>query len=882
MLLRPGSTLGPYEILAPLGSGGMGEVWKARDSRLDRFVAVKVLPEHLVTSVDALGRFEREAKAIAALNHPNLVAIHDFATHEDAPYVVMELLEGHALRTRLLEGPIPPRQATELAIQIAHGLAAAHEKGVVHRDLKPENLFITNSGRLKILDFGLAKQLIPPPSGPRSSMPTLVASPGPKTTQGMIMGTVGYMSPEQVRGEASDPRSDIFSFGVVLFEMLTGQRAFRRDNSIETLNAILKEDPPALGEGTRTLYPPGLIHIMERCLEKGAARRFQNAEDLAFALQNLEFASSSMARFPALRVGRPLPLVAAGLGGAILACAAGWGFLRPDPPVLRKLLIPVPGLRVGLQCPPMLSPDGKRVLFAAGADLYVRELDEVEPRRIVEGGRPSLATWSPDGHEIAYLSKRELYRVSILGGTAMQVATVPTGLGGNTPGLAWMPDGRIALAPAANGTGIYTVPDTGGEFTELVSRVQGVESDFHKPSVLPDGKTLLYVVDKNASGANVLEVLRDGKRKEILHLPDDLHEVVDAPVYTPSGHILFHRQVHSPGIWALPFSLARLEATGAPFLVVPGGRFPSPSKDGSLLYCHADDSLRQVVAVDRDRKVTPLAEAGLLSQDPSFSPDGRRLAWANGNILITDLRSGTTSRLTYNDAVNSFPAWLPEGDRLLFSTRSGGGGRQIALLPVDGSTGPAKVAPPLGSQEYGLYPAPSRDGRWILFCRTQAGTGTDIFAMDRTRGNQVREIYVAQGAQAFPSLSPDGRFVIYQGQETGRDEIHVRTFPEPTGHWQLTAKGGVRPRWSPKGDRAFFVQDDQLMEVEVRFRPTFSFGTPRKVFDLEGSPAFQGAYDVAPDGRSFAMVREVETGRFGPRAMTFVEHWAQELQRRKK
>ncbi len=697
----------------------------------------------------------------------------------------------------------------------------------------------------------------------------------------MILGTVGYMSPEQVRGEPSDPRSDIFSFGVVLFEMLTGQRAFRRDNSIETLNAILKDDPPALEEKRATL-PPGLVHIMDRCLEKSAARRFQNTEDLAFALRNLEFTSSSVSRFPGVRVRRPWPFLAAGLVGAALALGAvGWA-LRPTEPALRKLMIPVPGLRVGLQTPPMLSPDGKRVLFAAGADLFVRELDEVEPRRLVTGGRPTLATWSPDSHEVAYLMKRELHRVSILGGTPRMVATVPTGLGGNTPGLAWLADGRIVFAPSANGTGIYSVPDTGGEFTELVARVQGIESDFHKPFVMPDGTTLLYVVDKNASGANVLEVLHAGKRKEILHLPDDLHEVLDAPVYSPSGHILFHRQVHSPGIWAMPFSLARLEATGVPFLVVPGGRFPSPSKDGSLLYCHADDSKRQVVLVDRDRKVTPLGEPGLLTQDPAFSPEGRRLAWADGNIMVADLRDGAITRLTFNDAVNSYPAWMPEGDRLAYSTRTGGGGRQIALLPADGSAGPAKVAPAMGPQEYGLYPAPSRDGKWIVFGRTQATTGTDIFAMDRTRGNQVREIYVAPGAQAFPSLSPDGRYVLYQGQETGLDEIHVRTFPVPSGHWQLTAKGGVRPKWSAKGDRIFFIQDDVLMEVEVRVNPSFSFGTPRPIFALEGNPAFQGAYDVAPDGRTFAMIREVETGRFGPRTMTFVEHWDQELQRRRK
>jgi Tol biopolymer transport system component len=545
-------------------------------------------------------------------------------------------------------------------------------------------------------------------------------------------------------------------------------------------------------------------------------------------------------------------------------------------------MLPVPGLRLGLQCPPTLSPDGKRVAFAAGADLWVRELDEAEPRRIVEGGRPSLATWSPDGQELAYLGKRELWRVSIRGGSPRQVATVPTGMGGTTPGLAWLGDGRIVFAPASNGTGIYAVPDTGGEFTELVARSQGVESDFHKPSVLPDGRTLLYVVDKNASGANVVEAFRDGRRKEILHIPDDQREVLDAPVYAPSGHLLFQRSVHNPGIWAVPFSLSRLETTGAPFLVVPGGRWPSPSRDGSLLYCHADDSLRQLVRVDRSRKVTPLAEPTHLSQEPQFSPDGSRVAWTNGNIVVTDLRSGETTRLTFNDSVNSHPAWTPEGTHLYYATRDGGGGRQIAMVPADGSLGPARVTAEVkGPQEYGLYPAPSRDGRWILFGRTQPGTGTDIFAMDRTQGNKVREIFVSPGAQAFPTLSPDGRFVLYQGQETGRDEIHVRSFPDGSSHWQVTSKGGIRPLWGAKGDRIYFLVDEALMEVEVKLRPSFSFGSPRKILDLDGTPAFVGAYDVAPDGTSFAMVQELETGRYGPKAMTFVENWVLDLARRK-
>jgi len=627
--------------------------------------------------------------------------------------------------------------------------------------------------------------------------------------------------------------------------------------------------------------------VIQHCLEKDPAHRFQEAHDLAFALGNLSFGSEQTVAFttPFAPRNRRTTLLWSGLVALVLlgtAVGAWWLGSRTSSAPLRKLTLPVNDLRVGIDSPPMLSPDGRRVLYVAGRGLWVRDLDQLEPRRIVEDARPAFPTWSPDGTDIAYLVHRQIFRVPAQGGTPLQVGSIPTGLGGTTPGLAWLADGRIAFAPAANGSTLYVVPAQGGEFTELFARTPGKDSDFHKPSVLPDGRSLLYVADMDVSGANILEVFRDGKRKVILHIPDEQREILDSPVYAPSGHILFHRRVQGQGIWALPFSLRRLEATGPPFLLVPGGRWPSVSRDGSLLYCSADDSLRQLVLVDRDRKVTPVADPSVYCSDARFSPDGTRVAWASSDIMLTDLQRKTTARLTFDNAVNNTPAWSADGRTLFFTSRQGGAGRQIARVPVDGSASPVLLSPDQkGSYEYGFQPCPSRDGRWVVFTRIQPGVATDLFALDTAQGDKVSVVFSAPGAQTNPSLSADSRYLLYQGDETGRDEIHVRTFPDTNGHWQISTKGGTRPRWSANGDRIYYLEGESFMEVEVSQKPAFTFGVPRRIFDLDGSPTFLGAFDVSPDGRTFAMVVEVDPARYGQKAMTLVENWAQELERRK-
>jgi len=464
MSIPSGSRLGPYEILGAIGAGGMGEVYRAKDSRLNRLVAVKVLPTHLATSPDALGRFEREAKAIAALNQPNIVCIYDFGRMDEVAYVVMELLEGRSLREQLDAGPLPPRKAVELSIQMARGLAAAHAKGVIHRDLKPENLWVTQTGQLKILDFGLAKNVTEPASGGAGLLATEALSLGPHTERGMILGTLGYMSPEQVRGEAVDPRSDLFSFGTVLFEMLTARKAFVRATGADTLSAILKEDPPELAESSAPI-PPGLRRILDRCLEKVPAHRFQNAEDLAFALENLSTSSDSRASFAApfapknRRTSWLWGAVAAGL--MVGASVLGWA-LRGGP-------VRQPTMRFELTYPPEvttvdaahISPDGLHLAFhgmdtTGRSRLWVRHLNAVAALPLPgteDAGRPF---WSPDSRFLGFVAEGKLKKIDIAGGPAQKICDAPGGSDGS-----WSPEGVI-LFDGTDTQPIYRVSAAGG------------------------------------------------------------------------------------------------------------------------------------------------------------------------------------------------------------------------------------------------------------------------------------------------------------------------------------------------------------------------------------------------------------------------------------
>ena len=834
MTLTPGTKLGPYEILTPLGVGGMGEVWKAKDTRLDRFVAVKVLPSEMATNADALARFEREAKAVAALNHPNITGIFDIGRVDDIAYAVMELLEGESLRTRLMEGPLTPRLAAELAVQMAHGLAAAHDKGVIHRDLKPDNLWITSEGRLKILDFGLAKQVAPMGRGSQSYLATQAVSPGHvlHTEEGMILGTMGYMSPEQVRGETVDARSDIFSFGVVLFEMLTGQKAFTRDTAADTMAAILKEDPPELLDSGKAM-PMGLRRIVDHCLEKIPARRFHDAQDLAFALESAAAPSSnSNAPFtaPFAPQNRRTSWRWAALGAILLAVAvlAGWtlrGKLAPsqaNSPVAVRFLT-----YSGRDTSPAVSPDGRTIAFSSQRDGQPR----IWLKQLRGGGELALTTgpddfprFSPDGSSILFIrsegSGTSLYRMSVLGTDVHKVAE------GATHGD-WSPDGnRIAFlrAKAEAGTvqSILLFIDAGGGAEKELARFPSER--MVAPRWSPDGSAIALTSDGNSSGGYIPKIIRVGARDGAIRAFGTATKfgAISTSVWVSSEEVVYfqaesvigngagtspskaYRQNLSTGS-VQPLFWAPVSATGVD--VLPGGRVVFDGISGR-------QALREYPL---DRKGPPrwLTRGNINDRQPVFSHEGEWVVFSSnrsGNLDLWEVssRTGVVKSLTDDAAEDWDPGFTPDGKHILWSSNRSGA-FEIWMANPDGS-GAHQVSQDGVDAE---NPTMTRDGRWVVYMSTNPkAPGMWKVHPDGTGAERV----VGGTNMNLPEVSPDGQYVMYQSQlnpllvtlhvvrvEDGSKEVFQTTVE---GLRKTVATSG-RSRWMPDGRHIIFTGQDE-------------------------------------------------------------------------
>ncbi|HEX4950572.1 MAG TPA: protein kinase, partial [Blastocatellia bacterium] len=746
MNITPGLKLGSYEIIALLGKGGMGEVWRAQDTRLDRAVAIKVLPASLAHDADRLSRFALEAKATGALNHPNILTVHDIGTHEDAPYIVAELLDGTELRAQLEPGALPVRQAIEYARQIAAGLAAAHDKGIVHRDLKPENLFVTKDGRVKILDFGLAKltQVRNAERGMRNvEADTLIQGEAKTphsalrtpqlTAPGTVMGTVAYMSPEQVLGKDLDQQSDIFSFGIILYEMLSGQRPFTGNSLVETMNAILKEDPPELANAK---VSPPLEKIVRRCLEKQPERRFRSAHDLGFALEALSTPSvprlETTAALPAVTESSPvstarwlgnarlwMAVAAVLLLGLLLALPFAVKYLRQSPlaaPVAARFTIAAPEKATSILVPE-LSPDGRHLVFAAISEgrrmLWLRPLGSLtaQPLPGTEGvsGSPF---WSPDSRSLGFAAGSELKKLDLAGGAPQTLCKLPVGL--LTFGGTWNRDGVILFSGLAE---IYRIPATGGEPTVALRTDQ--PSLYRLPVFLPDGRHFLVRRTTTPEAAEIHLAALD--RQETTRLL-----AADSQARYANGHLLFAR---AGALLAAPFDAVGLKLAGEPFVVadkvrVAGnsgrGQF-SVSDNGSLVY---DPNVltdnQQLTWLDRAGK--PLGTVGPPGEYayPRLAPDGKRVAVVrydpqirSRDIYVIDLARGAGSRLTFDPGNDQFPIWSPDGSRIAWSANRDGAfqiyqklasgvGQEELLLKAD-------VAISSGSW--------SADGRFLLYGR---------------------------------------------------------------------------------------------------------------------------------------------------------------------
>jgi eukaryotic-like serine/threonine-protein kinase len=865
MPIAIGTKIGPYEILGWLGAGGMGEVYRARDARFGRDVAIKVIEPAFAADASRVHRFEQEARAAGQLNHPNILAVHDAGVHEGAPYLVSELLEGESLRSRLKDGALPPRKAIEYARQAAEGLAAAHDKGIVHRDVKPDNLFITKDGRIKILDFGIAKL-----AAPRDD-PTRHTGFATDTAAGTVVGTAGYMSPEQVRGEVVDARSDIFSVGTVLYEMLTGRAPFTRETAAESMTAILKEEP---AEPLSPEVPPALARIIARCLEKTREARFQSARDLAFGLDVLSgtHGTAASALAPALTRRswlhhRALPWAVAGVLAIGLVGAAVWS-ARPVPgPGIARLLVALPaGQRFdgsGGGHVVALSPDGTKIAYVAPTSLlYIRSISELDAKAIpgaerFDGVREPV--FSPDGAWIAFyaVADQTLKKMPVTGGVAMTLcpADSPTGIN-------WGPDGIVF---GQGGKGVMRVSPNGGR-PEVLVRVKDGEVA-HGPQVLPGGKQLLFTLavrltpgysDPWDKARIVVQSLPTGEATTII-------EGSDAR-YVPTGHIVY---AVGGTLYAIAFDLTGLRTSGAARPIVDGVRRAagaatgaahfSFSATGSLIYVAGPlrTSTNVEIAVgDREGHVQALKLPAGPYVFPRISPDGTRITFGTddgkeADVWTFDLSGKSPRQRLTSGGRNRFPIWTGDGKRIAFQSDREG---DLAIFwqAADG-TGPAQR---LTTPEPGTAHVPeswSPDGETLLFGVTKgADTSLSALALSDGRVQALGDIHSTTPTGAV--FSPDGRWVAYSRTERNVTTLAVRPFPFTAASYQLFSKASdspKHPRWSPDGKELFDNPNVNSFEaVRIITQPTFAFGNAvavPKVFRF-GPPASRTSYDVAMHG----------------------------------
>jgi eukaryotic-like serine/threonine-protein kinase len=882
MALAPHQRLGPYEILSAIGAGGMGEVYRARDTRLDRNVAIKVLPAHLADKPELRERFEREARTVASLDHPHICTLHDIGHQGGIDYLVMEYLEGETLAERLKKGPLSLDQVLQYAIEIADALDKAHRKGITHRDLKPSNIMLTKSGT-KLLDFGLAK-LRQDAATPLSQLPTVTES---ITSQGAIFGTLQYMAPEQVEGKTNeiDARTDIFAFGVVVYEMATGKKAFEGKSSASLIAKILESDPPAISS-LQPMTPPALDRLVKKCLRKDREERWQNARDIADELKWIAEGGSQAG----LSTGGVTPsrrswaktLVWSAM--FLAACAAGglavWKF-RPAPPrPVTRFTITLPaGQRLaGLDEPAVaISPDGTRLAYIAAQangvpQLYVRAMDSPEAKPIPSTEGAANPFFSPDSQWVGFFAGGKLKKVSVSGGAAVILADAPS-----PQGASWGSQGMIVFGsePAAV---VEQVSDAGGT-PQALTRLQKGENDHDWPEFLPGDKTVLFAASGNdrANAEVAVQSLGTGTRRNLI-------QGATHPRYAPSGQLVY---AQGGNLMATPFDLQRLAVTGAAVPVVEGvlqstssgAAQYSFSATGSLVYVTgAAQATEQLKPVWVSRKGTeePLPTPVQEYQLPRLSPDGRRLALTiSDQLWLYDLSRDTLTRFTFEGDENIAPVWTPDGKRIAFLSSKEGPGNIFWQL-ADGSGGLERLT----TSEYRQGPTSwSPDGQLLAFVEVNPNKQFEIWVL-RMADRKSQPFVQTRFNAAAPRFSPDGHWLAYISDESGRYEVYVQPYPGPGGKYQISTEGGTEPVWNPNGRELLYRNGDKMMAVDIATQPGFVAGRPRKLFEGPYKPMVPTPdYDVSTDGQRILIIKENEQ-ESAPTQINVVLNWFEELKRR--
>ena len=876
MAATPGQKFGPYEVQAHVGEGGMGEVYRARDSRLNRSVAIKILPESMADDAGRMHRFEQEARTVAALNHPNILSVYDVGVQDGTPYLVMELLEGETLRERLNRGPLGVRKSVEIGLQIAHGLAAAHERGIVHRDLKPENIFLTRDGHTKLLDFGLAKAMAAAAtvtaSGYMSDV-TMQTVQALATEPGVVMGTAPYMSPQQVRGEPVDHRTDIFSFGAVLYEMLSGKRAFSGDTAIETMTAILKTDPPEI-DVENAKVPPAMDRIVRHCLEKAPSDRFQSARDLTFALGALSGSDSTIALRPQTSKYREMSPWVFVIAAVVLIAAAAAGFYlanRKAPGHRMEFAIPVQSEMGHIA----ISPDGTMLAYVSIDEnsgegvIYTQEVGTTGATRLSGTEGATYPFWSPDDNYLGFFANNKLKKISVYGGAPQIVASVQDGRGGS-----WSGKGVIIYAPDSGGP-LWRVDADGTDAAPLTDKnfLQPGVSSHRWPVFLPDGDHFFFWVG-DFSGSPDDKV--SGIYFSSLSNPDTRH-LVELAISNPGysrDHLFYVDRKRA--LVALPVDGKKGRVTGKPQIVAPQvGLHPSTywgafsvALNGTVIFHQGTGaSLSQLVWYDRaGKEMGRVGEPGLLA-NPTLSPDGQRVSFdvadakgKNIDVYLYDLQRNASTRFTFDPQEETTAVWSRDGK--LIAYRSGSGQQNLRFKNSNGFESDHGVETGLeGLADIMPNSFDATDSHLLASGLLNKG-GSRLYLLKLPDG-KAKPFLEGRGNQLTAQVSPDGKWVAYQSDESGEWEVYISPFPNGGGKLQVSQGGGSQPRWRADGKEIFYLDfEGNVVAVPVNSEGSLSAGTSKRLFQSHARTAVSSSdlfsYDVTPDGQRFLVDRYVK------------------------
>jgi eukaryotic-like serine/threonine-protein kinase len=866
-----GKKLGRFEIVEHLGSGGMGEVYRARDPKFRRDVAIKILPADYTKDPERLQRFEQEAQAVGMLNHPNILSVYDTGMTDGSPYLVSEYVEGETLRHKIAAGAIPHRKAVEYALQLARGLAAAHEKGIIHRDLKPENVMITKDGRVKILDFGLAKLNPQISEGPLTQLPT---SPG--TQPGLVLGTIGYMSPEQVRGKIADYRSDIFAFGAILYEMITGVRAFRGETQADTLSAILQKEPPEISETNRSI-PPALSRLVQHCLEKDPEQRFHSAGDIAFNLESLSGFSEHTAIATSVPPRKRIPVfiwqlfsVLATLALVVLGFSYYQIRTRPKPYIHLSMDLPAGRVLGPVQGGEFsLSPDGKFVAFTAFSltnrewNLWLRPLDQSNSQ-LVNGSTGAAAPfWSPDSQYVAFFAEGKLKKIKMDGGPAQTLCDASEGRGGS-----WNESGTIVFSPQPYG-GLSKISATGGAVTALTKT--GTARNSHRwPYFLPDGKHFVFT-SQSPDGIYVAS-LDDPQ-------PKQLNSETSSAVFVKPGTLLFARD---GTLIAQPFDPTRLVFTGEgvpileqriehdPFRFIA---YFSVSQQDSLVFRPQSLTMVQPTWFDRSgKRMGTLGPPASFTGPPVFSPDGNQiflcrndLETGKGDIWKYEIERNTISRITFNADPNGPAIWLDSSHFVLNAAN------KIYRKQMNTAANAELL---LDSSQSVVTISASPDGKFLLFNYQNPRGDWDIWAMPLEGERKPYKFVETPFDDMSGFFSPDGKWVTFTSQASGQNQVYVASFPDAKQQFQVSTEGGgPANQWRKDGKELIYGNREKIMSVEIQ---NGSFGNPKLLFERPQESLTQPV-GIHPDGQRFLFL--IPTLEQNPDNIHFISNWTKSLKK---